>query len=106
MQSRLRSLCVLVSALFIAMNLFGQTTASVTGTVTDSSGAAVANAEVTVTMPERGLTRTTNTNGSGEYLLPRFAGGYGQYRGERSRDSRNMSPMGSCSRLARKCATM
>src|SRR4051812_810216 len=69
MRSSLLRISILLGSFLVAISGFAQTTASVTGTVTDSTGAAVANAEVTVTMAERGLTRTTNTNGSGEYLL-------------------------------------
>jgi hypothetical protein len=42
-------------------------TGSITGTVKDPSGAAVAGAAVVVTSPERGITRTTTTNATGEY---------------------------------------
>ena len=69
MRSPLLRCSALLFTLVLAVCAFGQNTASITGTVTDSSGAAVPNAEVTVTMPDRGLTRTTQTNGSGEYLL-------------------------------------
>src|SRR5713101_8026582 len=56
------ALCVAASA---------QDTGSITGTVTDPSGAAVANAEVSVSNAGQGITRTARTNGGGEYL---FAG--------------------------------
>lgn len=69
MRSHLLRSSVLLSALLISASLFAQDTASITGTVTDSSGAAIADAQVTVSMPERGLDRTTKTNGSGDYLL-------------------------------------
>ena len=49
---------------------FGQNTASIKGTVTDSSGAAVAGAKVTVTNVDLGITRTTQTNSEGDYEVP------------------------------------
>src|ERR1700728_3535071 len=42
-------------------------TGSITGTVKDPSGAAVAGATVIVTSPERGITRQTTSNSTGEY---------------------------------------
>jgi len=42
-------------------------TGSITGTVKDSSGAAIAGASVIVTSPERGITRQMATNSSGDY---------------------------------------
>ena len=48
---------------------FGQDTASITGTVTDQSGAAIANAQVTVSSLDRGINRPTTTNASGDYLV-------------------------------------
>ena len=50
--------------------LLAQDTAQITGTVTDPSGAAVGNAQVTVTSVAQGMTRTANTNSSGEYFFP------------------------------------
>jgi len=46
----------------------GQETASITGTVRDISGAVIPGAEVKVTSAAIGLTRTTTTNGEGDYL--------------------------------------
>jgi hypothetical protein len=69
MKSRLVWLCVLLSILYIPAAVLAQDTASITGTVTDPSGAAVVNAEVTVSAPERGINRTTTTNDSGDYLV-------------------------------------
>jgi hypothetical protein len=42
-------------------------TGSITGTVKDPSGAAVAGAKVVVTSPERGITRNTTSNSAGDY---------------------------------------
>ena len=53
-----------------AASLFAQDTASLTGTVTDPSGAAVANAQVSVDNAERGVHRALTTNQSGEYSAP------------------------------------
>ena len=53
----------------ISTRLLGQDTASVTGTVTDVSGAIVTNAEVTVSNLTAGLRRITHTNTAGEYLV-------------------------------------
>ncbi len=49
--------------------LYAQDTASLTGTVTDSSGAAVSNAQVTVNNSEHGIKRTGTSNGSGDFLF-------------------------------------
>jgi hypothetical protein len=42
-------------------------TGSITGTVKDSSGAAIAGASVVIASPERGITRQMATNSTGEY---------------------------------------
>jgi hypothetical protein len=49
--------------------LLAQDTASITGTVVDPSGAAVGNAQVTLTDAQKGVTRSANANGAGEYLF-------------------------------------
>lgn len=63
--------------------------ASVQGTITDSSGAVIPKAEVTLTNTEKGTTRTTVTDSSGLYSLPNvsvgpfslkaMASGFGSY---------------------------
>jgi len=69
MKSRLLWFCLLVFSFCLPVALFAQDTASITGTVTDPSGAAVANAQVTLISTEHGITRTSTTNGSGDYLF-------------------------------------
>src|SRR5947207_10065273 len=67
MKAMLRYL-ILVLGLSSAV-VFAQDTASITGTVTDASGAAVTKAQVTLTNVQQGLTRSATTNDSGEYLF-------------------------------------
>ena len=55
--------------LLLAVSSFAQTTGQITGTVHDPSGANLVNAQVKVSSPERGITRETVTNSSGEYLV-------------------------------------
>jgi len=50
-------------------SLLAQDTASVTGTVTDPSGAAVAGAQIVLANAEHGLNRTATSNGSGDFLF-------------------------------------
>lgn len=57
--------------------LFAQVSATISGTVTDVSGGAVAGAAVTVTNVETGAVRTTTTGGGGRYQV--FALPIGQY---------------------------
>src|SRR5207248_2938096 len=68
MKSKLFRIFVCAFAL-CPIALFAQDTASITGTVTDPSGAAVAGAQVTVTSVEQGTGRTATANSSGEYLF-------------------------------------
>ncbi|MGH9565937.1 MAG: carboxypeptidase-like regulatory domain-containing protein, partial [Candidatus Angelobacter sp.] len=62
-------LLVLLAFVFSAA-AFGQTTASIKGTVTDPSGAAVSGAKITVKSPDLGIARTTQTNSAGDYEVP------------------------------------
>jgi hypothetical protein len=55
--------------LSLAVATLAQDTAQITGTVTDPSGAAIANAQVKVSDVQQGITRTAPTNASGSYLF-------------------------------------
>jgi hypothetical protein len=64
------------AAMGIAVMAFGQAiTSSISGTVTDSSGAAVPGAEVTISDPSQGVTRKVTTNSTGSYLAPGLPAG-------------------------------
>lgn len=70
--------CVLIGALFLSAPRSASaqgdpTTASLSGTVTDSTGAVVPKATVTLSSSERGIERKVDTDGSGHYqfqILP------------------------------------
>ena len=49
---------------------YGQGTATIVGTVTDPTGAVVANAKITITNLDNGFVRTLTTNGAGSYTAP------------------------------------
>ena len=64
-------LLVLMVLLAGASTTMGQAVnATVLGTVTDSSGGAVANAKVTITETNTGISHTSQTNDSGNYIFP------------------------------------
>jgi hypothetical protein len=65
-------LTVLLAALVLlfAAQAVAQSEATIVGTVTDPSGAAVANANITITNVDTGLSRTINTSGDGQYVVP------------------------------------
>jgi hypothetical protein len=64
----LRALPLLLLA--FAATAFAQTTASIQGSVTDQSGAAVVGANVTVKNTALGIERTTQTSSTGSYEIP------------------------------------
>ena len=71
------SLLALVAAgIFICGTVRAQETASISGTVTDPSGAVVPNAAVTLLLQETGTTRSTSSNGDGLYTVPGLAVGH------------------------------
>jgi hypothetical protein len=53
-----------------AMGAWGQSTASLSGTVTDPSGAVIVNAEITVHSLGTGVDRVVNTDSAGLYVVP------------------------------------
>ena len=65
-------LTVLLSAMLLlfAAQAMAQSEATIVGTVTDPSGAAVANASITITNLDTGLARTITTSGDGQYVVP------------------------------------
>ncbi|HWX54957.1 MAG TPA: carboxypeptidase regulatory-like domain-containing protein [Verrucomicrobiae bacterium] len=65
-----RWIWILPLVLISAVAAFAQNTASIQGTVTDSSGAAVVGANVVVKSASQGLERTTQTGSAGNYEVP------------------------------------
>jgi len=61
---------IVILAMFSATFLCAQDTASLTGTVTDPTGATVSHAQVVVDSTERGIHREVFTNQAGEYSVP------------------------------------
>src|ERR1700675_1195082 len=67
------SIAVILGALLFGLPapVMGQAVnATLLGTVTDSSGAAVANVKVTITEKNTGISRASQTNDSGNYVFP------------------------------------
>jgi len=78
---RRRSMMPLVLPLFAVLLLFcgsalGSVTASISGTVTDTSGAAIVGAAVTATSVETGIAQTLHTNQQGYFTFPSLALGH------------------------------
>jgi Carboxypeptidase regulatory-like domain len=69
MKSRLVLLSILLAVSSIPLLVYAQESASITGTVTDPTGATIPKAQVVVASPERGINRTTQTNSDGEYSV-------------------------------------
>jgi hypothetical protein len=60
---------LLIASFLVPCAVLAQDTAQITGTVTDPTGAAVPNAQVTVSIPDKGINRATTTNDTGDYLV-------------------------------------
>ncbi len=69
-----RHLALLAGAFFLALSFTAkaQDQATLVGSVTDASGAAIPGAKVTVTRPDVGFTRDLVTNSAGEYTAARI----------------------------------
>ena len=63
---------LILMAIFAAtpLALAQQTSIAISGTVTDSTGAVVPNAQVVVQNVQTGIKRSTETNGQGQYSVP------------------------------------
>jgi hypothetical protein len=77
MQTR-RAGILLLMVLLIGAEAFGQSTAQISGVVTDQSSAILPGVEVKVTQVETGLVRAVVTNEAGAYVLPNLP--VGPYR--------------------------
>jgi hypothetical protein len=71
-QSSSRLLPILALA---AVTAFGQATTSLSGTVTDPTGAVVAGASVELVNTDTNISRSVTTDGSGNYVFPQLAPG-------------------------------
>jgi hypothetical protein len=79
----IRVLGIVCLALTVSVPMFSQTTTGrILGSVSDQSGAAVAGAAVVVTDVQRGTTRTTATDASGDYAAPELQPGVYKVRAE------------------------
>jgi hypothetical protein len=71
-----RSVAAVICLFLFATLSMGQvTTGTISGSVKDPSGAVVAGATVTANEAEKGMTRTVETNGSGEFVFPSLPSG-------------------------------
>jgi len=68
-------LLLLTLSLFFPAALFAQQSSAINGAVTDPSGSAVPNAEVTVISAAQGTVSKATTNGAGEYSVPALQAG-------------------------------
>src|ERR1700722_11022128 len=78
---RTRSICLWGLAIILLLTQYaviGQTiTGTVNGTITDPAGAAIPNANVTVTSLQTGIQQKAQSNASGNYIFPAL--GVGDY---------------------------
>src|SRR5919201_1450136 len=67
----------LVTAVIISLlgSAFGQSAGSISGTVKDSGGAAVAGATVTIVNPANSVTQTVTSNEGGLFVFPQLPPG-------------------------------
>src|SRR3954447_4721427 len=67
----LKAICHLACLCGLTFSLYGQvSTAELSGTVTDATGATVANVKVTATNAGTNIERSTNTDSTGRYIIP------------------------------------
>jgi hypothetical protein len=66
---KLQTLCIISAILLSSVASAQLDKASVTGILTDPSGATISDAKITITYPSTALSRSTLTNGSGAFLV-------------------------------------
>jgi hypothetical protein len=74
-----KTLCAVIMVLLVGLAtplLYGQATASFSGTISDKTGLFVSGATVRVTSQSTGLAREVKTDGSGHYLVPLLPVGF------------------------------
>lgn len=83
MFSRILVLCGALLLVLSSTQVFGQVaTGTITGTVTDSTGAVIPNATLSITNPATAATRTATANGQGLYSVPALVAGTYQVKAE------------------------
>jgi Carboxypeptidase regulatory-like domain len=75
-RSRFALIVMFGVALLVMPRAWSQENATITGTVTDSTGAVIPNVEITLTNPATGQTKKATTNTSGTYLFPSLGVGH------------------------------
>jgi hypothetical protein len=80
----MKALYLLVGSALLCLSAWAQDTATIVGTVTDSSGGVIPGAKVTVSNPEKGFTRELVTNTAGEYTAAKVPIGNYVVSGEKA----------------------
>ena len=80
----MRTVTLYLAACVMGLSLWGQGTAQINGSVTDSSGAAIPGAEIKATQTATGTVRTATSGADGGYVLPNLP--IGPYLVEVSKD--------------------
>jgi len=75
-------LLLILSLVLLSTVAYGQDTGSIVGTVTDQSGSAVPNAQVTITNTDTGIVRATTTNATGSFAARELSFGHYSVRVE------------------------
>lgn len=70
-----RSLAIVAAMLIAAPQIWAQATSSLRGKITDSTGAIIPGAVVTISNPATGFTRQTTSDNTGDYQFPQIAPG-------------------------------
>jgi len=64
------SLLLMLGLVLLSTVAYSQETASIVGTVTDQTGAAVPGAKITITNMDTGIVRSSTSNSTGSYNAP------------------------------------